>query len=456
MSFKNHNNYWHTYIQSEPEVSTEVVIVSVTMGVSDTYITDEPPNYSNIQVFNSGSQEFQTLTEVLDGDLLLSSSTVDSRDAFIRKKIALTTGIPSSGTISTEVGTGIAIGTTPIILIPTDDENICADAIARERTIVKKAQEELADCLNNSNDPDDAPYKKFLDCRQQCKDQLQQDISDWFRECNEIGHGDEIPTTPERNCVNGQPVWNWHSAVSQSCKDSYCELVQKYVRCIGGQDICRYNPCTGNSADPLGGDGNDNGIPPSIFAVKSECWKNNPDADPTKGGDIWDPEDEVSGSPCWTAYYRKILIARCQTDIICKVKNVYEDSCCKGFMFDTNDYCRSLGCVPTRGGDTGRGRPQWGGCGPENKILCLQRKLQNEQKTQECVKTNDGSNPDWNRWYAMKTHQACVELANAIREYEYGNSQTDEERKQADAKYEANVAQCLKDYQDATRSLNNE
>jgi len=443
MSFKNHNNYWHTYIQSEPEVSTEVVIMSVVMGVSDTYITDEPANYNNIQVFNSGSQEFQTLTEVLTPDLLLDLPVDDARQSFVAKKLVLSTGVPSDGTGGTGVSVDIATGTidTPI-LIPTDNQQDCFIAIDKLKDAVKNIQQELAACLGNSTNPEDDAYKKFLDCRQQCKDQMDADLAAWLTECNQVGPGDEIPTIPTRICVNGQPVWNWHSAISQACKDSFCELVKKYVRCIGGEDICRYNPCTGVPHDIFGGDGNDNGIPPSIFGTQSECWRNNPDANPT--GDptgIYYPDDEITGSPCWTEYYRKIFAAQCQTDIVCKTKGAYENWCCAGFMFDTNDYCKSLGCVPSRGTDK---YPIWT-CEPEKKILCLQRKLENIKKRQACLSQSPEAK-ETKSSEAMRVHRACVELAKAIWERDFGNATTDEERKQAGIDYEARVAQCQKEY----------
>ena len=450
MSFKNHNNYWHTYIQSEPEVSTEVVMMSVVMGVSDTYITDEPANYNNIQLFNSGSQEFQTLTEVLTPDLLLDLPVEDARQSFVRKKLVLATGVPSNGTGGTGVSVDIATGTidTPI-LIPSDNQEDCHNAIVNENDVVKKAQQELADCLSNSTTPDDDLYKKFLDCRQKCKDQMDQDLGEWLRECNQVAPGDEIPTIPERICVDGKPIWKWHSAISQACKDSFCELVKKYVRCIGGEDICRYNPCTGVPHDIFGGDGNRKGIPPSIWATQSECWRNNPDADPTRGDDIYDPNDEISGSPCWTAYYRKIFAAQCQTDIICKTKEAYFNHCCTGFMFDTNDYCRSLGCVPSRGTDK---YPIWT-CEPEKKILCLQRKLENLQKKQACIRQSpDGQGSDGrgrNSWVAGEVYRACVELAKAIWERDFGNATTEEERKQAEINYQANLVQCDKALKEA-------
>lgn len=439
MSFKNHNNYWHTYIQSEPEVSTEVVILSVTMGVTDTYITDENPNYLNIQVFNSGSQEFQTLTEVVTPDLLMDLPVEDSRQSFVAKKLVLATGVPSDGTGGTGVSVDIATGTIePPILIPSDNLQDCSIAIDKMEDAVKNAQRELADCLNNSTNPEDDAYKKFLDCRQQCKDQVNADLAAWLSECNQVGPGDEIPTIPERICVNGQPIWIWHSAISQACKDSFCEIVKKYVRCIGGQDICRYNPCTGRPGDIFGGDGNDNGIPPSIFATQSECWRNNPDANPTRdGGGIFYPDDEITGTACWTAYYRKIFAAQCQSDIVCKNKGAYDNWCCAGFMFDTNDYCKSLGCVPSRGTDK---YPIWT-CEPEKKILCLQRKLENIKKRQVCLSQSPEAE-EMKSWEAMRAHRACVELAKAIWERDFGNATTEEQRKQAEIDYEANVAQC--------------
>lgn len=446
MSFKNHNNYWHTYIQSEPEVSTEVVILSVTMGVTDTYITDENPNYLNIQVFNSGSQEFQTLTEVVTPDLLMDLPVEDSRQSFVAKKLVLATGVPSNGTGGTGVSVDIATGTieTPI-LIPSDNLQDCYIAIDKLEDAVKNAQGELAACLGNSTNPEDDAYKKYLDCRQQCKDQVNADLAAWLSECNQVGPGDESPTIPTRICVDGQPIWNWHSAISQACKDSFCEIVKKYVRCIGGEDICRYNPCTGTSKDPLGGDGDDNGIPPSGAATQSECWRNNPDANPT-GDDtgIFSPDDEIAGTACWTAYYRKIFAAQCRAGIVCKEKGVYDNYCCAGFMFDTNDYCKSLGCVPSRGTDK---YPIWT-CEPEKKILCLQRKLENIKKRQACINQSPEANEKGLKsWEAHTAYRACVELAKAIWERDFGNATTEEQRKQAEIDYEANVAECLKQFE---------
>ena len=434
MSFKNHNNYWHKFIQSEPEffVETKPLLLSVSVSVADTYITDEHPNFNNIQIFNSGTQDFQILPEVSDADSLLTLPVDDARQSYIQKA-TLAKGVPSDGG-------DLAIGTIEIIIyeVPAD----CSAAIDRSNDVIRKAQEELADCLSNSKNPEDDPYKKFLECRQNCKDQMDDDLADWLTKCNTVGTGDEIPMIPERNCVNGQPVWNWHSALSVECKDSFCEIVKKYVRCIGGEDICRYNPCTGITRDIFGGDGNDNGIPPGGVAKFSECWKNNPDADPTKGGDIYDPNDEIVGSPCWTAYYRKLFAAQCEADIICESKDAYYNWCCNSFMFDTSDYCRSLGCGSSRDA----GYPIWGGCGPENTVLCLQRKLQNIQKKQECIRQS----PDRDKfktWMAHTAAQACNELAKAIWVRDYSNATTDEEREQAGTNYEANVAQCLSQFE---------
>jgi hypothetical protein len=441
MSFKNHNNYWYKSIQSEPEffVETKPMLLSVSVSVADTYITDEHPNFSNIQIFNSGTQDFQILPEVSDADSLLDLPVDDARQSYIQK-ITLAKGVPSDGG-------DLVIGTIdPSIIIPAD----CRAAQDRGNDKIKKAQEELADCLSNSKNPEDDPYKKFLECRQKCKDQMNDDLADWLTKCKEVGTGDEIPMIPERNCINGQAVWNWHSAVSQECKESFCKIVSKYVDCIGGASICESDPCTGIPLDRFGGDGNDNGIPPTIYGVASECAQNNPDYNPTKprkpfsGGGIWGPDDEIAGSPCWTAYYRKLFAAQCEADIICKVKDAYDNYCCNSFMFDTTDYCRSLGCVSSR--DYTDGYPIWSGCGPENKILCLQRKLENIQKKQACVRQSpDGQS--WNGWNAHKAARACEELAKAKWERDYSNATTDEEREQAGTNYEANIAQCLSQFQ---------
>lgn len=455
MSFKSQNNYWRASIHSEPEFAQQPTVLSISVSTTDTYITNEAPNHNKIQIFNNGTEEFQTIAERFSPEPLLMYPPQDSRGFFIRRKTTLARGQV------TEVE--VAIGTEEPPATTDDQPTVpkdCSDALQRVDDGIRTWQKELTDCLLNS--PGNDLEKEYIRCRNECINQLDSDIRDWLRDC---------PTTdgkePERPpagyvCDGSSPPWDWHGA-SPECQSKWCELVQKYVRCIGGQDICRYNPCTGASADPYGGDGNDEApFPPSIFAKQSECWDKHKDLDPTKTGgrDIYGPEDEVAGSPCWRDYYKKLYDAQCEASKICD-----EDQavlyCCNSLLWRTQDYCESLGCF------VDREVPGIWSCSGQNRIACLTYRYLNQQAFHECLlnlavshctdlhpedeKARNECIARW-KWYAykhhnFKAHQDCMDLARAIYEYNYSIAQNNSDRDRAFQQYKADKQKCDEDHQ---------